>query len=104
VSDVGTDVPPPVAVPALLGWLAVVGVVAQVVGPASLGLSRGFRAARWAVVGAALLVLATQPALCLLFGGVEGLVRDGVPILAVGLLLLHALGGERRRHFAPAGR
>lgn len=95
----GPDVPLLLAVPALVGWLAVIGVVAQVLAPATAGLARGFRIARWVVVAATLLVLATQPALCLLFGGVDGLVRDGLPVVVVGLLLLHALGGPRRAHF-----
>jgi len=90
------------APPLIGGWLALVFMANWIVPLSTLFLRRGHGWARTVVVTASVLILASQPALCLVFLGVDGLIRDAVPLAIAATLVLYGLLGDRsaRAYFA----
>jgi len=90
--------------PLVVGWLVLVLIVNWLVPLATFFLGRRHRWARAVVLALTVLVLVVQPVLCLLLLGVDGLVRDGVPLVVAAVLVLYGLAGDRpaRAYFARA--
>jgi len=82
----------------LLGvWAALLVVLLVVMGPASAFLVFGKAWARWVVGILSVAVLVLQPMLCYAVLGVDGLLRDGAPLVVtavVGLVALHRSRGR----------
>ncbi|TDC67326.1 hypothetical protein E1258_00060 [Micromonospora sp. KC207] len=81
----------PAAVPALLFWFAAGVATSYVVLFCTAFLVRGRRWARRLLVATTLGVLAVDLPLCWWLLGVDGLVRDGAPLLAAAVLALYGL-------------
>jgi hypothetical protein len=78
--------PLPVAAPLVIAWFVGSIGISLVVGWLSLFLIYGKGWARWLLTALSIVLLVVQPALCWAMLGVDGLVRDGVPMtVAVGL-------------------
>ena len=86
------------AAPLIVGWLALVFVANWIVPIAAAFLRRGHGWARAAVLTVSVLIVLTQPVLCLVLLGVDGLIRDAVPLVIAALLVLYGLTLD------PAGR
>jgi hypothetical protein len=85
------------AVPLVGAWFAGALALGFLLPWLSLFAVFGRRWARWLLALASVAVLAIQPALCWLFLGVDGLVRDGAPLMVTALLALYGLWRTRRR-------
>lgn len=98
--------PQVVAVPLVVGWLVFVVALNGFLPLTTIVLGRGHRWARVLVTAVTVVVLTTVPALCLALLGVEGVLRDAVPLVVAGGLALWGLHGDRggRAHFTPRGR
>ena len=79
------------AAPLIVGWLALVFVANWIVPIATIFLRRGHGWARAAVLTVSVLIVLTQPVLCLALLGVDGLIRDAVPMVIAALLVLYGL-------------
>ena len=89
--------PVPVTIALLVIWFALFLVVAFVIPLASFLVVMGKRWARWVVAVVSVALLVAQPFLCFALLGLDGLVRDGVPmmiIILVGLYALHRSRGQ----------
>jgi hypothetical protein len=78
-------------------WAALLAVLVLVMGPASAFLVFGKSWARWVVGILTVVVLVLQPLLCYLVLGVDGLLRDGAPLVVTavaGLVALHRSRGQ----------
>jgi hypothetical protein len=64
-------------------------------------LTRGKRAARWALVWITVGVLVVDLPLCRILLGVDGLIRDGAPLVAAALLTFYSLWRADRTTTAP---
>lgn len=81
---------------ALLGtWVVLFFVMAFVVPLSSLMVVFGKGWARWVIGALSIAVLVLQPALCYLLLGLDGLLRDGVPLMVTAVLALVALHRSR---------
>jgi hypothetical protein len=87
--------PVPVTVVLLAVWFGLFLVVAFVIPLASFLVVMGKRWARWLVGGLSIVLLVAQPFLCYALLGVDGLVRDGIPMVIVVLVGLYALHRSR---------
>ncbi len=83
------------AAPLVVAWVAFAIALSWVVPIATAFLRRRHRWARALTVTLTVVVLAVQPLLCLLLLGVDGLVRDGVPLVIAAALVLYGLLGDR---------
>ena len=90
-----------VAVPLVLAWLVAAVVLGTLTSIVSFAVLFGKRWARVLLAGLSVLVLLVLPALCWLLLGLDGLVRDGAPLIFSSLLCLYAL---RRSRADPGGR
>jgi hypothetical protein len=77
------------------GWSALFGLLVLVVPFSSFLVMVGKVWARWIVGFLGVLVALLQPALCYALLGLDGLVRDGVPLLIIAVLGLWALHRSR---------
>jgi hypothetical protein len=78
-------------------WAALLVVLVLAMGPASAFLVFGKSWARWVVAILSVAVLVVQPLLCYLVLGVDGLLRDGAPLVVTavaGLVALHRSRGQ----------
>ncbi|WP_043961889.1 hypothetical protein [Micromonospora haikouensis] len=91
----------PAAVPAVLFWFAAGIAVSYVVLFCTAFLLRGRRWARRLLVAVTLGVLAVDLPLCWWLLGVDGLVRDGAPLLAAAVLALYGLWRAGRAEATP---
>lgn len=76
-------------------WFVIFLVVGFTAPLASFFLVLGKRWARWLVGGLSVIVLVTQPVLCYVVLGLDGLLRDGVPMVLTALIGLYALHRSR---------
>ncbi|MEU8079111.1 hypothetical protein AB0B31_27160 [Catellatospora citrea] len=91
--------------PVIVGWFVFALMVSYVALFLSIFLVKGKRWARLQLVLLTLLVLLVHLPLCGLLLGVDGLVRDGGPLLVAALLALWGLWrAGRNGHFVPAAR
>ncbi len=89
--------------PLVVGWFVFALLVSFVALFLSIFLVKGKRWVRLQLVLMTLLVLLVDLPLCLLLLGVDGLVRDGGPLLVAALLALWGLWrAGRNGHFVPA--
>jgi hypothetical protein len=101
VVAVGTSVtadrrqPVPLTIVLLGFWLALVIGLGYTAPLGTYFLLRGQRWARWLVGTTSVVVLVIGPALCLLLLGLDGLIRDGVPLAVTAVLGLWALNRSR---------
>ncbi|MFB6392046.1 hypothetical protein AAFH96_02850 [Polymorphospora sp. 2-325] len=93
-----------VAVPAVVGWFVAGVVVGNVVLLDAFFLLRGKRWARGVLVAITVAVLAVDLPLCWWLLGVDGLVRDGAPLVAAAALTCYALWRAGRAGPATAVR
>ena len=77
--------------PIVIGWLVFALVVNWVLPPLILFVRRGHRWARAMVAGLTVVVLVVQPLLCLFLLGLDGLIRDGIPLAIAATLVLYGL-------------
>lgn len=89
--------PRTVAVPLVLGWLVVAFAVVFVMPWLSLFVVFDKTWARWLLGVASVLLVAVQLGLCLALLGVDGLLRDGAPMLVAAGLAIYGLWRSRRR-------
>ena len=89
------------AVPAVLLWFLAGIVASYAVLFCTAFLMRGRRWARRLLVGITLAVLAVDLPLCWWLLGVDGLVRDGAPLVAAALLALYGLWRAARAESTP---
>ncbi|GAA2384923.1 hypothetical protein Cme02nite_65680 [Catellatospora methionotrophica] len=88
--------------PVVVGWFVFALVVSYSALFLSIFLVKGKAWARWLLVLLTLLVLVMHLPLCLLMLGVDGLVRDGGPLIVAALLALWGLWrAGRNGHFTP---
>lgn len=90
-------VPLPVAVPVVIGWLLAslgMGFVAPWI---MIFVILGKRWARVAMALVVLVVLVTGPAVCWWLLGIDGLLRDGVPLVIAGVVTLYGLWASRHQ-------
>jgi len=87
--------PVPVAAAMLVTWAALFVVVTLVVPFGSLFVLMGKSWARWLAGLVSVLVLVLQPWLCYAVLGLDGLLRDGVPLIITAVLALVALHRSR---------
>jgi len=87
--------PYPFAVPLLACWFVLALVLAWLVPWATVLLLFGVRWVRWLLVAVTAFVLVVQPALCALLLGIDGLVRDGGPLVVTAALALYGLWRTR---------
>src|SRR5690606_10697244 len=76
-------------------WLVIFLVVSFTAPLASFFLVLGKRWARWLVGGLSVVVLVAQPVLSYALLGLDGLLRDGVPMVLTALIGLYALHRSR---------
>ncbi|HLT11082.1 MAG TPA: hypothetical protein VK028_09770 [Micromonosporaceae bacterium] len=76
-------------------WFVIFLVVGFTVPLGSFFLVLGKRWARWWVGGLSVVVLIAQPVLCYALLGLDGLLRDGVPMVLTALIALYALHRSR---------
>ncbi|MFD0597002.1 hypothetical protein ACFQZ4_36005 [Catellatospora coxensis] len=89
--------------PVIVGWFVFALLVSYVALFLSIFLVKGKRWVRLQLVLLTLLVLVVHLPLCLAMLGVDGLVRDGGPLLVAALLALWGLWrAGRNGHFTPA--
>lgn len=90
------------AAPLVVGWLVLTLALNWLVPIVVFFLRRGHRWARAVALATSVLVLVLQPVLCLLLLGVDGLIRDGLPVVVAALLAIYGLAGDRsaREFFA----
>jgi hypothetical protein len=79
----------------LVGWSALFVVVSFLLPLGSLFVLMGKGWARWLVGFVSVLVLVFQPLLCYLVLGLDGLLRDGVPLIITAVLALVSLHRSR---------
>ncbi|MEV0717501.1 hypothetical protein [Asanoa sp. NPDC050611] len=82
-------------VPIALGWLAFAVVIGNVLLPIAIFLVRDRGWARVALVVVTLVVLAVDLPLCYLLLGLDGLVRDGGPLLVAGAVAVWGVARSR---------
>lgn len=87
------------AIPVVALWAAIAFAVSYAVLFTSFFLLRGKRWARWWLAGITLVVLLVDLPLCRAMLGVDGLVRDGGPLLVAALMALYGLW--RAPHHGP---
>jgi hypothetical protein len=87
--------PLPVTVALLVTWSALFLLVSFVLPFGSLFVLMGKAWARWVVGFVSVLVLVLQPLLCYAVLGLDGLLRDGVPLIITAVLALVALHRSR---------
>ncbi len=88
--------------PVVVGWFVFALVVSYAALFLSIFLVKGKAWARWLLVLLTLLVLLMHLPLCMLMLGVDGLVRDGGPLVVAALLALWGLWrAGRNGHFTP---
>ena len=85
----------PATVGLLVIWSVLFLVTAYVIPVGSFFVIVGKGWARWVVGAVSVLVLAVQPALCYAVLGLDGLLRDGVPLIVTAILALVALHRSR---------
>jgi hypothetical protein len=83
------------AAPLVVSWLVLVLIANWIVPLAAFFLRRGHRWARAIVLTMTAFVLVTQPVLCLLLLGVDGLIRDAVPLVIAAVLVIYGLAVDR---------
>lgn len=83
------------SVPALVVQAVLILVMSTVLGYALLGIGR-VPGTRWVVAVFAIIVVATQPLICWLVLGIDGLIRDAVPAVLASVLVLYGLLIDRR--------
>lgn len=83
------------AAPLVVSWLVLVLIANWIVPLAASFLRRGHRWARVIVLTMTAVVLVTQPVLCLLLLGVDGLIRDAVPLVIAAVLVIYGLAVDR---------
>jgi hypothetical protein len=88
--------PRPVAVPMVVGWLAGTLLLGFVVPWIMIFVMLGKRWSRVVLALVASVVLLVGPALCWWLLGVDGLLRDGVPLLIAAAACLYGLRASRR--------
>jgi hypothetical protein len=87
--------PVPLALPLLGMWLLLILVIGYLAPLGTFFLLRGKGWARWLTGGAGTVVLVAGPLLCWLLLGVDGVIRDGVPLAVTAVLGLWALHRSR---------
>ncbi len=87
--------PYPVAVPLVLGWVAVTLFLGIAVPWVMIFVILGKRWARGALGALAVVVLVGGPALCAALLGLDGLLRDGVPLVIAAVACLYGLRASR---------
>jgi len=87
--------PRPVAVPVVVAWLAGTLALGFVAPWIMIFVMLGKRWARVVLAFVALLVLVAGPALCWWLLGVDGLLRDGVPLFIATVVCLYGLWASR---------
>jgi hypothetical protein len=90
------------AVPLVLVWLTGAFVLTLVTSLVSFLTLFGKRWARCLLAAIGVLVLVLQPALCWLLLGLDGLIRDGLPMLVAAGLGLYALYRSRLKGGSPS--
>ncbi|MFC7483183.1 hypothetical protein ACFQX7_28695 [Luedemannella flava] len=85
----------PVTLGLLIAWFLLTAVCGYVAAVASYFVLRGHRWARWVVGFISVVVLVAQPFFCFALLGVDGLIRDGVPLIVTAGLGLVALARSR---------
>jgi hypothetical protein len=83
------------AVALVAGWFALAVAIGFVMPWVTLFLVYGKQWARWFVAGLSVLVLVVQPLLCLALLGLDGVLRDGAPLVVTALLALYGLWRSR---------
>jgi len=91
----GRRLPLPVTLALLATWLALFLAVGFVVPFGSFFVVVGRTWARWLIGALSVVVLIAQPLLCYALLGLDGLLRDGVPMIITALLGLYALHRSR---------
>lgn len=91
------DLPLPVAVPVVIGWLLASLGLGFVVPWIMIFVILGKRWARVVMALVALVVLAVGPAVCWWLLGIDGLLRDGVPLVIAGVVTLYGLWASRHQ-------
>jgi hypothetical protein len=86
---------PSITVVILAAWFGLTLLVGVVIALVSFFVVVGHRWARWTVGVISLVVLVAQPVLCWLLLGVDGLLRDGTPLVVTALVALLALHRSR---------
>ncbi|WP_344080459.1 hypothetical protein [Luedemannella helvata] len=79
----------------LVAWFVLTIVSGYIAAVASYFVLRGHTWARWVVGIVSVVVLATQPLFCFVLLGVDGLIRDGIPLIVTAGLGLVALARSR---------
>ncbi|GAA2621306.1 hypothetical protein GCM10010399_60420 [Dactylosporangium fulvum] len=87
--------PPEIAVPLVISWFVLAMLVGFVAGVISFVTLFGHVWARVMLAMVSVFVLVVQPVLCWLLLGVDGLLRDGVPLVLAALLCLYGLARSR---------
>ncbi len=81
--------------PVVVGWLVFALTVNWILPPVVLFVRRGHRWARATLVALTVIVLVVQPLLCGFLLGVDGLIRDAIPLVIAAALVLYGLLGDR---------
>jgi hypothetical protein len=89
--------PYPVAVPVVVGWFFASLGLGFVVPWVMIFVILGQRWARWILGLVAVAVLALGPVVCWWLLGIDGLLRDGVPIVIASLVTLYGLWASRHQ-------
>ncbi len=89
------ELPLPVAVPVVIGWLLVSLATGFIVPWIMIFVILGKRWARVVMALVALAVLAVGPAVCWWLLDIDGLLRDGVPLVIAGVVTLYGLWASR---------
>lgn len=105
-TDAPTPVPGPVALFVLTWWMGLFLALAAVLPVVSLFVVAGKSWARWLLRLAGWVVAFVGPLFCFVLSGLDGLLRDGIPIVVTAVLGLYALHRSRAswptwRHGAP---
>jgi len=95
VFSIDRRLPFPTTVVLLSGWAALVALVTFVAPFSSFLVVVGKAWARWMVGFLGVVVLLLQPGLCYALLGLDGLIRDGVPLAIIAVLGLWALHRSR---------
>jgi hypothetical protein len=98
-------VDPTVGVPVVVGWFVLAVLLGFLVPWVMIFVILGRRSARAIAMFISLLVLALQPILCVWLLGVDGFIRDGLPLVIVAVGALYALwrsGNERHIQRQPS--
>jgi hypothetical protein len=88
-------VPPPVAVPVVLGWFVLALFLGFVVPWVMIFVLLGHRWARAVLAVVSVGVLTAGPVLCYWLLGIDGLLRDGVPLMIAAVVCLYGLVASR---------